>query len=675
MRIVAFKQPSFIKEVNYKKLVEELYATKISDDETQDVYIKKLIANVNIGLLEKGYNRKSNGHLFQDYAECKFYQSQHGGDIHCVQKIADLSSVFEKSPLGLDDGLDVPTECTSCFKYEHVGDPYYVLVFKAEKQLKNGFRYIKELLLQSHNFKLMQAYDRLDEAGVKVVSVKTDCFTIPAECEAKARELLTFDQGFGTWRVSKTEGIIFPFENLNFFELEDIEIKHLETKTIALCDEWNVNELCDHFEQNRRVMVRAEFAGCGKSHACKAMENRGHKVLFVCPTNKLAQNNKESGVTLNIFFGVGMTDDATKKMAKFDDSPYDVIVFDEIYFANIRMLAKIKRYSENNPGKIILAAGDTNQLETIDLISNQIDYESYMEHCIDTIFPTSISLEENKRLKTQADKEILRQFKEDIFNESIPIAKTVKKYFKFTDEVKTANNIAYKNSTCEGVASAVRKMLKKTAEYEVGEVLVCRKYLKTAGVKCSVNFEYRVKAVKSDTISIKDESGNHTFELKKDLIKKHFIHSYCRTCHSFQGSSIEGKITIFDWRFFFVNRKWVYTAVTRATELKNVVFFNGSSDELDEVALDRYLAKKVENYRKQDLNHKRAVTENFVTPSWLKDQFGKVCSDCGDCFRFDIKDGKVESNLSADRVDNDECHHLNNIVPLCVSCNQRKSCW
>jgi hypothetical protein len=26
-------------------------------------------------------------------------------------------------------------------------------------------------------------------------------------------------------------------------------------------------------------------------------------------------------------------------------------------------------------------------------------------------------------------------------------------------------------------------------------------------------------------------------------------------------------------------------------------------------------------------------------------------------------------------VDNDECHHLNNIVPLCVTCNQRKSCW
>jgi hypothetical protein len=119
----------------------------------------------------------------------------------------------------------------------------------------------------------------------------------------------------------------------------------------------------------------------------------------------------------------------------------------------------------------------------------------------------------------------------------------------------------------------------------------------------------------------------------------------------------------------------LYTAVTRATELKNVFFFDGAKEDHDETVLDRYLTKKVENYKKQDQQHGRQVTDNFVTEAWLKAQFGKVCHDCGDCFRFDVKDGRVESNLSADRVDNDECHHLNNIVPLCVTCNQRKSCW
>ena len=151
--------------------------------------------------------------------------------------------------------------------------------------------------------------------------------------------------------------------------------------------------------------------------------------------------------------------------------------------------------------------------------------------------------------RTQADKEILRQLKEDIFNESIPTSTSINKYFKFVTEIKTKKVTAYKNSTCEGVAKKVRSMLNKTYDYEVGEVLVCRKYLKGKLGKCSVDFEYVVKATKDERIILKDLHGTHAFELNREVIKKHFIHSYCRTCHSFQGSSIDGKITIFDWRF------------------------------------------------------------------------------------------------------------------------------
>ncbi len=174
----------------------------------------------------------------------------------------------------------------------------------------------------------------------------------------------------------------------------------------------------------------------------------------------------------------------------------------------------------------MLATGDTNQLETIDLVSNQIDYETYTDHCIKTIFPNGAMLHENKRLRTQADKETLRRLKADIFNEDIPTSRTIKKYFKFATEIKTVNNIACKNSTCESVAQSVRSMLEKTYEYEVGEVLVCRKkYLKGKCGKFSVNFEYVVKATTDESIVLQDLHGNHAFELNRDVIKKHFIHS------------------------------------------------------------------------------------------------------------------------------------------------------
>ncbi len=133
------------------------------------------------------------------------------------------------------------------------------------------------------------------------------------------------------------------------------------------------------------------------------------------------------------------------------------------------------------------------------------------------------------------------------------------------------------------------------------------------------------------------------------------------------GSSIDGEFAIFDWRFFFVNFKWIYTAVARAKNSNMFSFFAGPSAEHDDTVLDNYLTTHVENYKKLDLQRGRPITDNFTTPAWIK--------ACGDCFRFDIKGKVVESNLSADRVDNDECHHLNNVVPLCVTCNQSKSCW
>ena len=78
------------------------------------------------------------------------------------------------------------------------------------------------------------------------------------------------------------------------------------------------------------------------------------------------------------------------------------------------------------------------------------------------------------------------------------------------------------------------------------------------------------------SLTLKDESTDEEMEVTRNTADRYFIHSYCRTCHSFQGSSIDDKITILDWRFKFVNRKWLYTAVTRATELKNLYFTAGA---------------------------------------------------------------------------------------------------
>ncbi len=153
MQVLAFKQANFIRKVDYAKLIAELYDANVSEGPQQDVYVKKLIANVNIGLLEKWFNKKSVGFLFQDYEECKYYKAQYGGAIHSVQRIEAVSELFERSLLGLDDGVDVVGPVVSV-KFEHRGSPYFVLVLKAEKQLRSGVRDTKEFLAQGRNFKL-----------------------------------------------------------------------------------------------------------------------------------------------------------------------------------------------------------------------------------------------------------------------------------------------------------------------------------------------------------------------------------------------------------------------------------------------------------------------------------------------------------------------------------------
>jgi len=50
------------------------------------------------------------------------------------------------------------------------------------------------------------------------------------------------------------------------------------------------------------------------------------------------------------------------------------------------MLARIKKYSETKLYNIIIATGDTKQIETVSELSNTISYEEYADHCIDTIF-------------------------------------------------------------------------------------------------------------------------------------------------------------------------------------------------------------------------------------------------------------------------------------------------
>ena len=209
-------------------------------------------------------------------------------------------------------------------------------------------------------------------------------------------------------------------------------------------------------------------------------------------------------------------------MAKFDDSGYDTIVFDKIFLCSVRNLARIKRYCESNPEKIVVATGGTNQLECIDCITNQNDCDKYCNKCVDMTFPVGMLFRENKRLKNKQDEEALKRFKRDIFDHNIPVSQTIGRYFKTVKDLITRYNTTYMNSTCQMVSEEVRsRLLKKKEPYEKDETLVCRSWFKLKNQVFNVNYEYKITAVEGEMITL-----SNAMTLPIHLIKKNFVHNY-----------------------------------------------------------------------------------------------------------------------------------------------------
>ena len=166
--ILYYKQPSHIHKVDYKQIIDDLWAEQISADEQEDRRIKKTIANLNFGLLEKSHNKGQKSRMFDTLTEVCHYQAVYGGRVYAIDGvIKDYNYTplteerekvkawnFEDGWVGFEDGVYqrfVAIDGVVHIQRDAEKDEtkYYVLNVSDERCLSNGFRYIKELLLQT----------------------------------------------------------------------------------------------------------------------------------------------------------------------------------------------------------------------------------------------------------------------------------------------------------------------------------------------------------------------------------------------------------------------------------------------------------------------------------------------------------------------------------------------
>ena len=154
---------------------------------------------------------------------------------------------------------------------------------------------------------------------------------------------------------------------------------------------------------------------------------------------------------------------------------------------------------------------------------------------------------------------------------------------------------------------------------------------------------------------------------------------YCSTVHSAQGDTIDDKITIFDCNSPYVDRNYIWTALTRVKRLDDVTIFKHSDQEIKSLnycKVHQYFKLKVLGYKHQDRIAKRTHDENeYVTHNEVWDQFKeqKVCTYCKEpLYIYLNKQNNINSNITLDRKDNTLFHSKQNCVLCCKSCNITK---
>ena len=321
---------------------------------------------------------------------------------------------------------------------------------------------------------------------------------------------------------------------------------------------------------------------------------------------------------------------------------------------------------KRNMCKQFCATGDGGQLECVDFGCNNYDYDEYTKFCISQLFPNNIHLEIPKRCKPDQIQKL-----KDIYNDfenNLPFKQIVAKYFKYTNKVENKINICYTNDTCEMVAELIRKQEGYEGEFKEGEHVVNREWLREKKKTFNVNYLYEVVETGS-TYKLKEYGTNEIVEISSVKLHKNFISSYACTCHSFQGLSVDGKMTIFDWNMPFVSKKWLWTAITRARDLNNVYFYNGMDAEFTEKQFLKYCMKKIDGYKRQDKGAEREYDpKDYVTVEDIKKCLGTVCPGCTKEFYFSSRG----SNITLDREDSDQAHVKSNCSALCFRCNAAK---
>lgn len=663
-KIIYYRRPLNIEEVNFKIPVSELYNANIKTE------MKKAIANITIGLLEKKTNKAELSKIFTDYNEANYYSIKYNGKLLPIIGECQFETVKE---FDIIENVFIDR----CKKMED--KKLYLVAVNEQKRLINGFTPIKDMIYLNERLKLLSQFDKLNKLGYKVRGIKTDCIFYEGD-DLKIRKHFKFSNTIGDFKIEENKYLIN--KPLKMDDIDLIKINNFNIETKIFKDELNTEIINDYLTNNKHTLIKGLYPGVGKSTLAKNFDKNS---LFITPYNKLCQVLKVDefdSITYSKLFGLVGSDEEMKHIKQYDLSAYKTIVFDEIFLYEPLRLKRISTLMEQYPDKHFLATGDCDQRDPI-----AFKNANYLNQCMNILFPTQILLNDIKRFKNESDKIKLIQLKADIFNTDMSIESICKKHnlktlTKLTD-VKTVNNIALFNFRCNVVNSHIHKnVLNFTETYFNGLNIICKKYDRKKNYTVNTNYTYKIIKLGKKETKIKDEVEEKEFTIPNGVLTNNFKLPYALTCDSVQGLSFgeNEKITVFDSNTPYVDRKYLWTALTRARKLENVNIFIHSNDEVERLTQSRlrlYFNMKVENYKAQDNKAKRDFNKvDYITEEWINTKIEECNYNCMFCKKhmelYIDEYSNVKSNITVDRINNSLPHTKANSQICCLSCNRIK---
>lgn len=404
-----------------------------------------------------------------------------------------------------------------------------------------------------------------------------------------------------------------------------------------------------------RTFTTAELAGAGKSFAQREYAKGKGKVLVAIQSNKQLIDAKAAFpeatvITYSQLVGEIVDDQGNKKNSwtgPYDTSGFQVLILEELmqiapidYLNVLGVVANLKLE--------ILGNGDDFQNSTGCLPSNYTSRQQFYAKTLPYVFTHVQILKGSHRLKTEADAVTMLAIKRELqAGVSVPDVITAFKLQTFTDFdfAKGKPTIAYTNLAGSLIPGSGKlkckhhdkdKILVKGETYDCTAVIVGGKQFVQIG--------------------------------KNQYPRNWFVDSGGQTGHAVQGSTIDQPFVILESDHFYATREWFYTAVTRATQLKDVWIYTGPSTT---GKIETLLFKKMASYVKQDKDAGRPIGSDFITVRWMKAQIGKQNQCCARCFcqvklEFEPKDPE---QISFNRRNNDLPHTEANTEITCLSCN------